>query len=308
MEAISFEQFKHSDKRPFVTVGMFDGVHIGHRRLIEDLRQRAKENGTEAVVISFLNHPREVLGKTDGGFGLLQTREERFEKLARCGANRLVYLNFTPSLAQMEASEFLDMLIERINPQEVLVGYDNRFGRKGSNEFDTIIEKGVYRNVRVERSDCKIFCEDIEVSSTQIRLALQKGEVGLAAKMLEEPYRIGGVVESGQQIGRKIGFPTANIKLNERVLLPKEGVYAVKVRLGDRILGGVANLGGKPTIDTKAWTCEVHIFDFQEQIYGKEIEIEFIERLREQKQFADLESLKQQIEKDSNEAKRILGI
>ncbi len=307
MKAVAFESFEPSGERPFVTVGMFDGVHVGHRRLIEDLRQRAEAKGAEAVVVSFLQHPRQVLGKTDGGFGLLQTVEQRFEKLARCGADRLLQMDFTLALSQMEASEFLDMLIDKINPQEVLVGYDNRFGRKGSGEFESIIERGVYKDVRVERSDCKIFCEDIEVSSSQVRLALQRGEVALAARMLEEPYRIGGKVVSGRQIGRQIGFPTANIALKEGFILPKEGVYAVKVRFAGGVWGGVANLGGKPTVSGEDWTCEVHIFDFNRQIYGMELELEFVEYLREQRRFEDLDALKAQIEKDCEKAKRAIG-
>lgn len=307
MKTLAFEDFVASEKPTFVTVGMFDGVHIGHRRLIEDLRIKAAKFGAETIVVTFLSHPRMVLGKTGGGFALLQSAEQRFAKLARCGVDTLLYLDFTAELAALEASEFLDMLIEKINPKEVLVGYDNRFGKKGSDEFDRIMESGIYRGVKVERSACKVMCQNIEVSSTQIRLALQRGDVKLAALMLEEGYSISGTVEEGRKIGRQIGFPTANIRLEGNRLLPMEGVYAVRLRLEGETFEGVANLGAKPTVDATERTIEAHIFGFDRQIYGKRIEMEFVDFLREQVKFASLEELKEQIEKDCNEAKLRLG-
>lgn len=307
MKTLAFEDFVASDKPTFVTIGMFDGVHIGHRRLIEDLRGKSAPFGAETIVVTFLSHPRTVLGNTSGGFALLQSPEKRFAKIASCGVDTLLYLDFTPELAALEASEFLDMLIEEINPKEVLVGYDNRFGKKGSDEFDRIMESGVYRGVKVERSTCKIICQGIEVSSTQIRQALQRGEVKLAAKMLQEAYSIAGTVEEGRKIGRQIGFPTANIRSENNQLLPAEGVYAVRLRLDGNIFDGVANLGAKPTVDATQRTIEAHIFDFHGQIYGKRIEMEFVDFLRKQEKFASLSELKEQIEKDCNEAKLRLG-
>ena len=292
--------------RPFVTVGMFDGVHAGHRCLLEDLCRRAEAAGAETVVVSFLSHPRAVLGAVEGGFGLLQTNERRFERIASCGVDWLLPLAFTRELAMLKASAFMDMLIERVNPQEVLLGYDNRFGRKGDESFDEIIACGEYRGVRVERSEGRVFCEGAEVSSTRIRKALQEGRVDLAAEMLEEPYSIAGKVEEGRKIGRRIGFPTANIRLEGDKLVPKEGVYAVRVRTGGAMYGGVLNLGGKPTVDTAAWSCEVNVFDFSGDLYGREVGILFEAYLREQKRFASLEALREQIARDCDEAKRIL--
>lgn len=293
--------------RPFVTVGMFDGVHAGHRCLLEDLCRRAKAAEAESVVVSFLSHPRAVLGTVEGGFGLLQTNKRRFERIAYCGVDWLLPLAFTRELAMMRASAFMDMLIEKLNPQEVLLGYDNRFGKKGDSSFDEIIACGEYRGVRVERSKGRVFCEGVEVSSTRIRKALQQGRVDLAAEMLEEPYSVIGIVEEGRRIGRRIGFPTANVCLEGDKLVPKEGVYAVRVRTGGAIYGGVLNLGGKPTVDTEAWSCEVNIFDFFGDLYGREVEIFFEAYLREQKRFASLETLREQIARDCDEAKRILG-
>lgn len=292
--------------RPFATVGMFDGVHAGHRCLLEDLCRRAEAAGAETVVVSFLSHPRAVLGTVEGGFGLLQTNERRFERIASCGVDWLLPLAFTRELAMLRASAFMDMLIERVNPQEVLLGYDNRFGRKGDESFDEIIACGEYRGVRVERSEGRVFCEGMEVSSTRIRKALQEGRVDLAAEMLEEPYSIAGKVEEGRKIGRRIGFPTANIRLEGDKLIPKEGVYAVRVRTGGAMYGGVLNLGGKPTVDTEAWSCEVNVFDFSGDLYGMEVGISFEAYLREQKRFASLEALREQIARDCDEAKRIL--
>ena len=308
MKDIAFEKYKLSDKRPFLTVGMFDGVHSGHRCLLHELVSLSSINDTESVVVSFPVHPRKVLGTTDGGFALLDTQDERVKKIASCGADWLLWLNFDRQLASLEASEFLDLLIEKINPCEVLVGYDNRFGRKDSREFDDIVSKGEYKGVRVRRSDCKVICEGLEVSSTQIRKLLAEGNVSLAQKMLSNPYSICGNVEVGRQIGRQIGFPTANITPNPGKLLPKYGVYAVRVLYGGGQYGGVLNLGGKPTIDKAERSCEVHILNFSEQIYGRQIEIEFIEYLRCQKGFETLEELKMQIEKDCDEAEKVLGV
>ncbi len=307
MKDIAFEKYKLSDKRPFLTIGMFDGVHSGHRCLLHELVSLSSADNTESVVVSFPVHPRQVLGATDGGFALLDTQDERVQKIASCGADWLLWLNFDKQLASLEASKFLDLLIEKINPCEVLVGYDNRFGRKGSREFDDIVSKGEYKGVRVRRSDCKVLCEGLEVSSTRIRKLLAEGNVSLAQKMLSKPYSICGNVEAGRQIGRQIGFPTANIAPNPEKLLPKDGVYAVRVLHEGRQYGGVLNLGGKPTIDQAERSCEVHILNFSEQIYRKQIEIEFIEYLRCQKGFETLDELKQQIEKDCDEAKKILG-
>ncbi len=295
-------------EKPFVTVGMFDGVHAGHRCLLEELCTKAKAAGAETVVVSFSSHPRAVLGTTEGGFGLLQTNERRFEKIASCGVDWLLPLAFTRTLAMLSASAFMDMLIERLNPQELLLGYDNRFGKKGDTGFDEIIARGQYRGVKVERSKGRVLCEGAEVSSTRIRKALHEGRVDLAAKMLEEPYYVAGRVEAGRRIGRRIGFPTANACLETDKLVPKEGVYAVRVRIGKAEYGGVLNLGGKPTVDASAWSCEVNIFGFSGDLYGKEIEIGFESYLRGQRRFASLEALRKQIAADCDEAKKILGI
>ena len=303
METIAFENYNLSYERPILTIGMFDGVHLGHRSLLEELVCSAHSVGVKAVVVSFLQHPRQVLNATDNGFALLQDSKKRAEGIASCGVDCLLWLDFTKEMAAMEADEFLDMLIEKVNPCEVLLGYDNRFGKKGSRVFDEIISNGNYKDIKVRRSDCRVLCEMKEVSSTQIRKALQEGNVSLATKMLSVPYVIGGVVESGRQIGRQIGFPTANIRLDNGVLLPLEGVYVVRVQIAQQRYFGVLNLGKKPTVDKDEKTCEVHILDFEQQIYNKYIEIEFISYLRSQKRFESLEELKQQIAEDCEKAR-----
>lgn len=308
METIAFEDYVLSNERPYLTVGMFDGVHCGHRSLLQELVGKAHSHGSKAVVVSFTSHPRQVLNATDGGFALLQDCTHRQNEIASCGVDCLLWLDFTAELASMEASEFLDMLIAKVNPCQVLVGYDNRFGRKGSREFEDIIAEGRYKDVIVRRSETKVLCEGVEVSSTQIRKALGDGNVSLAAKMLSKPYSLSGIVESGRQIGRRIGFPTANVRVESGFLLPKDGVYAVKVSIDGRVFGGVLNLGHKPTIDKQERTIEVHVFDFSEQIYDKSIEIAFIEYLRSQQKFESLDDLKAQIEKDCEDAKLKIGL
>jgi riboflavin kinase/FMN adenylyltransferase len=298
METIAFENYNLSYERPILTIGMFDGVHLGHRSLLEELVCSAHSVGVKAVVVSFLQHPRQVLNATDNGFALLQDSKKRAEGIASCGVDCLLWLDFTKEMAAMEADEFLDMLIEKVNPCEVLLGYDNRFGKKGSRVFDEIISNGNYKDIKVRRSDCRVLCEMKEVSSTQIRKALQEGNVSLATKMLSVPYVIGGVVESGRQIGRQIGFPTANIKLDRENQTLKKGVYGGKVVLDGETFKAIINLGNRPTFDLEESIVEAHLLGFDGVLYDKEIKIEFIKYLRDVVKFTDVDTLKKQLEED----------
>ncbi|MBQ5873383.1 MAG: bifunctional riboflavin kinase/FAD synthetase [Bacteroidales bacterium] len=307
MEVIRFEEIRKFDQQPILSIGMFDGVHKGHQALLKELVQEAEREKTCSMVISFDKHPRQVVSDNENEVKILQTDSERIEKLSDSGVDYLVILHFTKEIAKLEASEFLDLVIENINPKALLLGYDNRFGRKGSTQFDDILAKGEYKNIKIRRTQDCVWYNDIEISSTQIRKALEKGEVNLANQMLGYAYTIEGKVINGYKIGRTLGFPTANIQLTNNKLLPQDGVYAVECQIDDKTYKGVLSIGERATFNIEGKSIELHIFFFERNIYNKEIKIEFKEFLRKQEKFPSVDALVEQIKKDCENAKNILS-
>lgn len=306
MEVIRFEEIRKFDQQPILSIGMFDGVHKGHQALLKELVQEAEREKTCSMVISFDKHPRQVVSDNENEVKILQTDSERIEKLSDSGVDYLVILHFTKEIAKLEASEFLDLVIENINPKALLLGYDNRFGRKGSTQFDDILAKGEYKNIKIIRTQDCVWYNDIEISSTQIRKALEKGEVSLANQMLGYAYTIEGKVINGYKIGRTLGFPTANIQLTNNKLLPQDGVYAVECQIDDKTYKGVLSIGERATFNIEGKSIELHIFFFDSEIYSKEIKIQIKDFLREQQKFSSKEELIEQITKDCENAKNIL--
>lgn len=306
MEVIRFEEIRKFDQQPILSIGMFDGVHKGHQALLKELVQEAEREKTCSMVISFDKHPRQVVADNENEVKILQTDSERIEKLSDSGVDYLVILHFTKEIAKLEASEFLDLVIENINPKALLLGYDNRFGRKGSTQFDDILAKGEYKNIKIRRTQDCVWYNDIEISSTQIRKALEKGEVSLANQMLGYAYTIEGKVINGYKIGRTLGFPTANIQLTNNKLLPQDGVYAVECQIDDKTYKGVLSIGERATFNIEGKSIELHIFFFDSEIYFKEIKIQIKDFLREQQKFSSKEELIEQITKDCENAKNIL--
>ena len=306
MEVIRFEEIRKFDQQPILSIGMFDGVHKGHQALLKELVQEAEREKTCSMVISFDKHPRQVVSDNENEVKILQTDSERIEKLSDSGVDYLVILHFTKEIAKFEASEFLDLVIENINPKALLLGYDNRFGRKGSTQFDEILAKGEYKNIKIRRTQDCVWYNDIEISSTQIRKALEKGEVSLANQMLGYGYTIEGVVVNGYKIGRTLGFPTANIQLTNNKLLPQDGVYAVECQIDNKTYKGVLSIGERATFNIEGKSIELHIFFFDSEIYFKEIKIQIKDFLREQQKFSSKEELIEQITKDCENAKNIL--
>ncbi|MBQ5891737.1 MAG: bifunctional riboflavin kinase/FAD synthetase [Bacteroidales bacterium] len=306
MKVIRFEEIRKFDERPILSIGMFDGVHKGHQALLKELVQEAEREKTCSMVISFDKHPRQVVSDNENEVKILQTDSERIEKLSDSGVDYLVILHFTKEIAKLEASEFLDRVIENINPKALLLGYDNRFGRKGSTQFDDILAKGEYKNIKIRRTQDCVWYNDIEISSTQIRKALEKGEVSLANQMLGYAYTIEGKVINGYKIGRTLGFPTANIQLTNNKLLPQDGVYAVECQIDDKTYKGVLSIGERATFNIEGKSIELHIFFFDSEIYFKEIKIQIKDFLREQQKFSSKEELIEQITKDCENAKNIL--
>lgn len=307
MEVIKFEQLKKINQQPVLSIGMFDGVHKGHTLLLEELKQEAVRENTCSMVITFDAHPRQVIAENENEVRVLQTKEQRLERLRRIGVDYVVILHFTKEIARLEASDFLDLVIENLNPKSIVLGYDNRFGRKGSTQFDEILAKGEYKTIKIKRVENCVWHKDKEISSTQIRKALEKGEVSLANQMLGYNYSIEGKVIHGYKIGRNLGFPTANIKPTNNKLIPPDGVYAVRAEVDDLMYKGVLSIGKRETFEKKTQSIELHIFSFERNIYNKEIKIEFKEFLREQKKFPTVDDLVVQIKKDCENAKNILS-
>ena len=307
MKVLKFEDLKDFDKQPILSVGMFDGVHKGHLALLNDLKQEAEKENTCSMVITFDAHPRQVIAENENEVKVLQTPEQRLERLRRSGVDYVVILHFTKEIAGLEASDFLDLVIENINPKSIVLGYDNRFGRKGSTQFDDILAKGEYKTIKIKRvKDC-VWHNGKEISSTQIRKALEKGEISLANQMLGYSYSIEGKVVHGYKIGRNLGYPTANIKPSNNKLIPPDGVYAVRCEVDDLMYKGVVSIGNRETFEKKIKSIELHIFFFERNIYNKEIKIEFKEFLRKQEKFPSVDTLVEQIKKDCENAKTILS-
>ncbi|MDD2577089.1 MAG: riboflavin biosynthesis protein RibF [Bacteroidales bacterium] len=310
MNIIPFEKEFEQRNRPVITIGMFDGVHIGHQSLISDLKEKAKELNTNPIIITFDNHPQLALKpKNLSKISLLQTNEERFSKLQTLGINDIITIHFTKEFAQIKAEEFIDLLLKKYNPQYLLSGYDNHFGNKSSQDFDILVIASKEKGLILERSKNCVFYDNIEVSSTQIRKALANGNIKLANAMLNEDYLISGEVEHGNKIGTKIGYPTANIKIDRHKLLPLYGVYITEVEVDEKKYQGVVSIGVRPTINKDialeeiAPSVEVNIFEFYGDLYGKKIKLRLKDFIREEIKFDDLDSLKAKINEDIKKAK-----
>lgn len=310
MNIIPFEKEFEQRNRPVITIGMFDGVHIGHQSLISDLKEKAKELNTNPIIITFDNHPQLALKpKNLSKINLLQTNEERFSKLQTLGINDIITIHFTKEFAQIKAEEFIDLLLQKYNPQYLLSGYDNHFGNKSSQDFDKLVIASKEKGLILERSKNCVFYDNIEVSSTQIRKALANGNIKLANAMLNEEYLISGEVEHGNKIGTKIGYPTANIKIYRHKLLPLYGVYITEVEVDEKKYQGVVSIGVRPTVNKDiaieeiAPSVEVNIFEFYGDLYGKKIKLRLKDFIREEIKFDDLDSLKAKINEDVEKAK-----
>lgn len=290
-----------------VTVGTFDGLHIGHQKVIGDVVKSAKSIGGQSVVVTFYPHPRKVL---QPGFDLklIISRREKHKLFEKLGIDNLVCIRFTKDFAETTSEEFVKKyMVDPIQPRKVIIGYDHHFGkdRKGNLEF--LAEMGAKYNFEVE----KIEMQDIEktaVSSSKIREAISRGDMKTATKFLGYHFSISGIVVKGNQLGRKLGFPTANIQPDEPdKIIPEYGVYAVLVDWNGKTYKGMSNIGIRPTLDLHKLTIEVHMFDFDQDIYGEHITIYFLEHTRIEKKFRDIDLLRRRLIIDRIKVKKILG-
>ena len=291
-----------------VATGFFDGVHVGHRLVIEQLVKAAAAHGDESMVITFWPHPRNVLQKEARSLRLLTTLAQKKQMLQELGVDRVEVLPFTKDFSAMTMEEYLRHIMKEYGVTAILLGYDNRIGCDAANS-DQVARTAEMLGLEVIRTDMVPTQQGFAVSSTKIREKLEEGDVRGAAEMLGYNYSMHGVVVAGNKIGRTIGFPTANMQLYEPLkLVPGNGVYFVRVKVLDRELYGMCNIGCRPTVGAgNARTIETNIFGFDEDIYGLDIEITFVARIREEQKFDSLEELKSQLELDRNECLVILS-
>lgn len=297
-----FNEFSSVEEipNPVLTIGTFDGVHIGHQKIIDQLNKEAEEIGGESVLFTFYPHPRMVLFPDSHGLQLIQTQEEKLEKLKKMGLKNIIVYPFTYEFSRLTALGFVrDLLVNQLHVRKVVIGYDHQFGknREGSIEFLKKIAP-TYDFGVIEIPAQEI--DEVNVSSTKIRQAILEGDILKANHFLGDPFQLSGTIVHGNAMGRTIGYPTANIQVSsEMKLIPGNGVYAVSVSIDGVAFKGMMNIGIRPTLvgDMKR-TIEVHIFDLDEDLYGKTITVYFLSRWRNEMKFGSLDELKAQLKKD----------
>jgi len=304
----SIEDFP-SEINTIITIGTFDGVHKGHKQVIKKLNNIAKKQGFESVVLTLYPHPRHVLYPDDQQLKLLNTIDEKTEELKKSGLQHFVVHEFTKEFSRTKSVNFIrDLLVNKLKMKHMVVGYNHHFGRNREGSYNDLKELAELYNFELEKIPPQNE-GDVTISSTKIRELLLVGDVEKAATYLGYFYPINGKVVKGNARGRTIGFPTANILVeNKWKLIPADGVYAVKVKLGGKQFYGMLNMGKRPTLSDNEHRIEVHIFDFSADIYGADIKVEFIKRIREEKQFDNLELLKKQLQIDENNCKKFFRI
>lgn len=302
----SIEAFTAVD-RPIVTTGTFDGVHFGHRKIIKRLRQLAHDSAGETVLLTFFPHPRMVLFPDDHGLSLLNTMEEKEALLEEAGIQHLIIHPFTKEFSRLSSINFVrDILVNQLNTHKLVIGYNHHFGRNREGSFEHLKEFAPVYGFEVEEIPAQLL-DDVGVSSTKIRKALSSGAVAQAAEFLGYHYCISAQVVHGNAIGRSLDFPTANLQLNDELkLIPQNGVYAVWVVVQDVRYKGMMNIGVKPTFENQKRTLEVHILGFDQHIYGSEIKVEFVQKVREEIKFESASLLHQQLLSDRDEIDQIL--
>lgn len=289
-------------RKPVVTIGTFDGVHLGHQKIIENLKNKAREVGGESVLITFSPHPRMVIFPESHNLKLIQTEEEKFKKLESTGIDNLIVYPFSFDFSRISALEFVrDFLVNKINIHTIVIGYDHQFGRNREGNIHYLKEvSGVYEFQAIEIPVKEI--DEVNISSTKIRNAISDGQIEIANQYLGAPFELQGHVVKGNQLGRKIGFPTANIYLTDTIkIVPGDGVYIVHVKYLNLQYNGIMNIGLRPTIsENLEKRIEIHIFDFEQDIYDQFIEIQLLKKIRDEFKFDTIESLSNQIHKDKN--------
>jgi riboflavin kinase/FMN adenylyltransferase len=294
------EQFQ-SIKNPVLTIGTFDGVHVGHQKIIEKMKEIARKTNGETVIFTFFPHPRMVVNPANHGIQLIQSQEEKFEKLAKLGVDHVIVFPFTKAFSEITAAEFVsDILISKLNIHTIIVGYDHQFGKNREGNLTYLENKGKefgFEVIEIPAHEINA----VNVSSSKIRHALSEGDIETANHYLNGSFEIWGKVIHGNKLGRSIGFPTANIGVDDSLkIVPGKGVYAVTVSIdGGKALFGMMNIGVRPTVNQELKeTIEVNIFDFKEDIYEKSVRVCLHKRIRNEHKFDGIASLTTQLKQD----------
>lgn len=295
-------------KNPVVTIGSFDGVHLGHKAIIQRTTALAKQINGESIAVTFFPHPQSVLHPDEKGFFILNTLEEKMQRLNLLGVDYLLVIPFTKELASTSYNEFIkNFIAERIQAKALVIGYDHHFGNNREGSIKHLLQLSSEYFFKVEEVPAQKIGEDA-VSSTKIRKALTAGNILTANLYLGYSYSLSGCVIHGNKLGRQIGFPTANIEPEEKQkLIPADGVYAVTVDVAGKTYNGMLNTGMRPTIGGTTRVTEVNVFDFSSDIYGKKIRIHYIDRLRNELKFSEISGLKDQLFKDKENTLKILS-
>lgn len=300
------ENFKPS-KGTIVTIGTFDGVHLGHQKIIQRLNELKTETGLPTVVLTFDPHPRKILFPEQQDLKLITTTEEKCQLLNQYGVDHVIVYPFSKSFSEMQASEYIEKLIvNSLRTLILVIGYDHRFGANREGNIETLQKLSSKFNYKVEEIPVQDI-NQLNVSSTRIRKAIEEGDIETATQFLGHSFLLTGTVVKGKQLGRTIGYPTANIITDTDKIIPKIGVYAVRVKINELVYGGMLNIGYNPTTDQDhTIKIEVHIFDFNHDIYNQTIQIEFIKRTRDELKFEGLPQLIDALKKDEIECRSIL--
>ncbi|WP_242203066.1 bifunctional riboflavin kinase/FAD synthetase [Aestuariivivens insulae] len=287
-----------SEEPTVVTIGTFDGVHIGHQKIISRLINTAKKEGLKSVILTFFPHPRMVLQK-DANIKLINTIDERYAILESLGLDYLFIKKFTPEFSRIGAEDFVkELLVDKLHAKKVIIGYDHRFGRNRNANIDDLRRFGDQYGFEVEEISAQDI-DEVAVSSTKIRRALSEGDIAKANAYLGYHFVIVGTVTKGKGLGKQLGFPTANVNIEEDYkLIPRQGAYIVSSVIDDDLVYGMMNIGVNPTVDGKNLSIEVHFINFNKDLYGKQIKIELLERLRDEQKFESVDLLKAQLKKD----------
>ena len=289
-----------SSKKTILTLGTFDGVHIGHRKILERITQNTENGNYESLVLTFFPHPRMVL-QGESEVKLLNTLSEKIDLLEKIGVQNLVIHPFDITFSRLTAEEFVKtVLIDQFDIKKIIIGYDHRFGRNRTANIDDLIAFGKQHDFEVEQISVQEI-DAVSISSTKIRNALMEGNMALANEYLGYEYFLTGTIVRGKQLGRTIDFPTANLQMEENYkLIPRNGVYVVKSTINQKTVFGMMNIGLNPTVAGENLAIEIHFFDFDEELYNQKISVSLLEYLRPEQKFESVVFLKQQLEKDRN--------
>jgi riboflavin kinase/FMN adenylyltransferase len=299
---LNIQEFK-AVKKAIITIGTFDGVHLGHQKILHKIAEQAGLFNYESVVLTFFPHPRMVLGK-DTTIKLLNTLEEKEKLIEKTGIDHLIIQKFDEAFSNLSAADFVkQILVDKLNSGKIIIGYDHKFGKGRTADINNLIEFGKQFNFEVEEISAEEI-GDIAVSSTKIRKALLEGNIQLVNQYLGYTFEFTGKVIEGKKIGRTIQFPTANISIEKNYkLLPKNGVYIITSKIDNINYHGMMNIGTNPTLGENQQTIEVHFFDFNQNIYNKKLTIKVLDKIREEQKFDSLEALQLQLNKDQTFSK-----